>query len=205
MSLVELVFVVIIIGILSAVLAPNFQRESTRQAANQILAHIRYTQHLALIDNKFSNTDQNWYKKRWQIQFSNNSTGTVQSSWKYVIYSDLTLSGNANSKKEVARNPSNPNEYLIGWRTSGMNPTKKLDIGNTFGITDVNLTGGCSSAQRLSFDNLGRPFEGNASSQTSAYQNGRYMTAQCQIVLSGNDGKNITILVEPETGYAHIQ
>ena len=204
MSLVELVLVVIIIGILSAVLAPNFKRESTHQAANQILAHIRYTQHLALIDNKFSNTDQNWYKKRWQIQFSNNSTGTVQSSWKYVIYSDLSLSGNANSKTEVARNPANPNEYLIGWETSGINPTKKLDIGNTFGIVDVNLTGGCLTAQRLSFDNLGRPFVGDPSTQTSAYQNGRYMTTQCRIQLSGNDDKTITIAVEPETGYAHI-
>ncbi len=204
MTLVELVFVVIIIGILSAVMAPNFQRSSTQEAANQIMSHIRYTQHLAMMDDKFSNTDQNWFKKRWQIAFSQ-----VDSKWRYVIYSDLTLSGNPNSKREVARNPANPNEYLIGWSTSGITPTKKLNLTASFGIKDVNgirgvnFQGGCSRAQRISFDHMGRPFQGNPQSQTSAYDNLHYMTAQCRITLTGNDGKTLTIAIEPETGYVH--
>ena len=202
MTLVELVFVVIIIGILSAVMAPNFQRNSTQEAANQIMTHIRYTQHLAMMDNKFSNTDSNWFKKRWQIFFSQ-----AKSRWNYVIFSDLSLSGNPNSKNEVAKNPANPNQYLIGWDVTAIPErqiTKKLNLQKSFGITGVAFKGGCASAQRVSFDHLGRPFQGNPSTQTSAYQNGRYITSQCRIMLSnGNDDENITIAIEPETGYVH--
>ncbi len=202
MTLVELVFVVIIIGILSAVMAPNFQRSSTQEAANQIMSHIRYTQHLAMMDDKFSNTDRNWFKKRWQISFSR-----VDSKWRYVIYhDDANLTGNPNSKREVAKNPSNPNQYLIGWAIAAIplrQITKKLNLATSFGITNVSFRGGCANAQRVSFDHLGRPFRGNPSTQNSAYQNNRYMTIQCQIQLAGNDGKTITIALEPETGYVH--
>ena len=52
-SLIELIFVIVIIGILSSVLVPRFDRPTLIEAAHQIISHIRYTQHLAMVDNKF--------------------------------------------------------------------------------------------------------------------------------------------------------
>jgi len=206
MTLIELVIVVVLIGILSAVLAPNFKRSNLQQAANQIISHIRYTQHLALIDDKFSNSDQNWYKKRWQIQFR---SGGTPKHWSYVVYHDRSLSGNANSKKEVARDPSDPNKWLIGWKISaiGDNFSKKLDLTKSFGIKDVILSPSCSdnNSTRIAFDYLGRPLKGNISSLNNPYgknSTNRLITRQCKITLV-DDEKNITIAIEPESGYAH--
>lgn len=39
-------------------------------AKNQVIAHIRYTQHLAMMDDKFNADESTWYKRRWQIWFS---------------------------------------------------------------------------------------------------------------------------------------
>jgi len=206
MTLIELVIVVVLIGILSAVLAPNFKRSNLQQAANQIISHIRYTQHLALINDKFSNNDQNWSKKRWQIQFRSGGNPT---HWSYVIYNDISLSGNANSKKEVAKNPSDPSKWLIGWNISaiGDNYSKKLDLTESFGIKDVIFSPSCSinNSKRIAFDYLGRPIKGNISSLNNPYgitNTNRLITSQCKITLV-DDEKNITIAIEPESGYAH--
>ena len=78
-TLVELVFVVVVIGILAFALWPTKQPTQALEAARQIVAHIRYTQHLALNDDKFAaHTDtggtdsiaKDWYKRLWRITFS---------------------------------------------------------------------------------------------------------------------------------------
>jgi prepilin-type N-terminal cleavage/methylation domain-containing protein len=203
-TMIELVFVVIIIGIMSAVLAPRADNNSLQQATNQIISHIRYTQHLALSDDKFSNSDRDWYKKRWQIQFSDNKTGDSVKNWKYVVYSDLTLSNNANSKSEVAHNPKNINQYLIGWKTSGLTITKSLNIGKTFGIKNIVFKDGCKGqSKRIFFDRIGRPFKGIPKSQNNAYDSSKLINSRCKIELTGNNNDKITIAIEPETGYVH--
>jgi prepilin-type N-terminal cleavage/methylation domain-containing protein len=207
-SLIELVFVIIIIGIMSVVLAPKMDDNSLQQGVNQIISHIRYTQHLALTDDKFNNSDRNWYKKRWQIQFSDNKTGDSVKNWKYVVYSDLTLSNNANSKSEVAHNPQNINQYLIGWKTSGLTITKSLNIEKTFGIKNIVFKDGCKGqskkpSTRIFFDHIGRPFKGSPGSQSNAYDNNNLINSQCKIELTGNNNDKITIAIEPETGYVH--
>ena len=45
-TMIELVFVIVIAGILSAMIASSFDGNNLRQAADQIVSHIRYTQHL---------------------------------------------------------------------------------------------------------------------------------------------------------------
>ena len=56
-TMLELVFVLVVIGILAAVMIPNMQSTALREAAIQVVSHIRYTQHLAMIDDKFDTTD----------------------------------------------------------------------------------------------------------------------------------------------------
>jgi prepilin-type N-terminal cleavage/methylation domain-containing protein len=206
-TMVELVFVVMIIGIMSAVLAPRADNNSLQQATNQIISHIRYTQHLALTDDKFSNTIQNWFRRRWQIVFYK-SSGTNNGNWVYTIYSDNNMDGTID-RDEIAKNPDHVNKFLTGFYSNANTKvqkssyTKNMDIEKSFGITDIIFAGGCSNnAHSISFDRIGRPFIGLTSNQASAYQNGRLMTNQCQITFKANED-NITIAIEPETGYVH--
>ena len=224
-TMIELVFVIVVVGILSVMIAPNFQGNNLRQAADQLVSHIRYTQHLAMMDNKFDVNDADWYKERWQIFFSTTANSTIS----YSILSDTPSSlGNyqgspkANStytEVSVASNPLNPSTYLIGTSYSTFHNsdterlTQTLDIGNEYGILDLDLSSSCKvgSSTRIAFDNIGRPLRGTFHNFTEVYPSGNIITSQCIIqictvsdctVATGDE--IIEIAIEPETGYTHI-
>jgi len=130
-TMIELVFVMVIIAILSSLAIPNFEQDRLRQAAEQVVSHIRYTQHLALLDNKFQSISSNpgdivedkraqyWYKGSWQIRFLRSAGGT-DNEWAYTIFSDGPndsvsasglddYNGNPNhTEGEIASNILNP-------------------------------------------------------------------------------------------------
>ena len=205
-TMIELVFVIVVIGILAAVIIPNTRTNPLYEAATQLVSHIRYTQHLAMVDDKFdSNASSEWYKKRWQIIFgtSNYTNGTPA----YTIFSDTSKDGEPNPD-EIAVNPLDNSKLLSGGYsgtlyTSDSRATKKMNL-NSYGITAYDLEGGCSGA-RVSFDHLGRPIKGDLSSMSGPYFAGtqRLITQTCNIILSSSEG-NVTIAVQPETGYACI-
>ena len=228
-TMLELVFVIVVVGIISVMIAPSFQNNSLRQAADQIVSHIRYTQHLAMMDNKFDKNESFWYRQRWQFAFS-----YADSRWSYMIFSDKpslagTYDGNPGANNtytdvEVAQNPLD-NNYLIGvknttfanYDTSKL--TDKLDIEKTYGIVDVKMSGGTSSTvKRILFDNLGRPYRGTGASTAAHPINSpvdylatttikiKICTESCVGAnTTANNENELIILVEPETGYTHIQ
>ncbi|WP_331774318.1 prepilin-type N-terminal cleavage/methylation domain-containing protein [Sulfurospirillum sp. 1612] len=211
-TMMELVFVIVIIGIISAMIAPNFQRNSVREAADQLISHIRYTQHLAMIDDQYNPSDPNWYEKRWQLLIGKSSSGTLNSGgyYAYTIFSDTSTSGNPDPG-EIATNPLDNTKLLSGGFSNTLDwederATKALNIGSKYGITNV-TTSGCAGAKRIAFDYLGRPIKGNISSDISPYRATSatisLLTSQCAITIT--DGTtSVTIAIEPETGYAHI-
>lgn len=206
-TMIELIFVIVIIGILAAVVIPRTGSNKLAEAAVQVISHIRYTQHLAIVDDKFdATTGSDWYKKRWQIIFG--TSADTDNTPAYTIFSDTSETGQPDTS-EMAVNPSDKSKLLSGGYSGTLNTTddqatQKMNLGS-YGISSYNLNGGCSGA-RISFDNLGRPFRGNLSSMTGPYTAGtqRLITQTCNIVLTDNDGSTITIAVEPETGYSHI-
>jgi prepilin-type N-terminal cleavage/methylation domain-containing protein len=209
-TMMELVFVIVVIGILAAVVIPREGSDRLHEAALQVISHIRYTQHLAIVDDKFDANDANWFKKRWQIIFSNSAYTDDKPA--YTIFSDTsgTASGNPD-QSEIAVSPFNSSKVLSGGHSGTIDfrtdagkrvATKEMNLGATYGIGSYLLTGGCSGA-RVAFDHLGRPISGNLSSTTTSYQAGRLITQRCDIVLADSE-RNVTIAIEPETGYAHI-
>ncbi len=220
-TMLELVFVIVVLGILSYMVASSFQRNPLREAADQVVMHIRYTQHLAMMDDRFDPNESNWYLGRWQIVFANNSGSDNQ--WAYTIFSDWKggHDGNPNpatstAKSELAYNPQDGTKYLTGG-TSGTNlvhygdaeATKALNLGHAYGITNIIISGGNtgSTASRIIFDEIGRPYRGNTNSGTSTVINSlvdRIATTPITVTLISND-QNMTIAIEPETGYTHIQ
>jgi prepilin-type N-terminal cleavage/methylation domain-containing protein len=209
-TLLEMVFVLVVIGILAAVVLPRTKGNSLQDAGIQLLSHIRYTQHLALIDSKFDANDRNWFKKRWQLVFSSSAAANNQPA--YTIFADTAgnSTGDANSS-EIALNPQNSTQYMTGGYPGAnaldinhddFNGMKKLNLGMSYGVTSVTLSGGCSNS-RIAFDNLGRPMKGDQSSMNGAYTNSRLITQDCLITLS-NGNENLIISIRPETGYANI-
>lgn len=229
-TMLELIIVIVVIGILAAVIIPRTGSNKLAEASVQVVSDIRYTQHLAMVDDKYNSNIANWYRQRWQIAFS-----TAHSTRSYSIFSDspsLTTGaydGNPSAnitytKVEVAKNPLDNYKYMIGVANSNFDnsSTKRispsLDIGKMYGVVDVKMSGGTSSTvKRILFDHLGRPYRGTGSSTATHPLNSpvdKIATSTILIKLcieacvgnnrTANSDTEIMIAVEPETGYAHI-
>jgi prepilin-type N-terminal cleavage/methylation domain-containing protein len=201
-SMIELIFVVVLIGILSAVITPRFERSSLREAANQIVSHLRYTQHLAMIDDKFDPKDQFWYKKRWQLQFKSGNP------IYYYIYNDLNTD-NAVSQNELAKDPMDSTKYLTGDKSISINSgkyNKNMNLTEKFDVQNITFSSSCSfsSSKRISFDYIGRPYRGTLYSMTTPYQSDRIIRDQCTITLQNSESELVKIAIEEETGYVYI-
>lgn len=194
-TMIELVFVIVIVGILSFVISSSFQRNTLIEAADQIVSYIRYTQHLAMSDDVFDPTDATYFRKRWQIRFTNDS---VDNSHRiYWIISDKDKDGTITDTQEYAKNPSNSATILSGDSSHTTLRTKELDLTQTYGVTSI--TNNCApTGGRIFFDALGRPYRDTVFPATSSSQN--LMTAPCTIILSNGETTR-TIEMIPETGY----
>jgi len=206
-TMLELVFVIVVVGILSYFAASSFQRNPLREAADQVVSHIRYTQHLAMQDDKFDANDATWYRERWQIVF--NSDAFTNQTWAYTVFSSRNQNANVDVN-EPAKNPSNPSKELTGGYTGYINTnntlaTRELNLGQYYGVTNIVFSASCQFAgsQRISFDYLGRPLKGVPNGFAAIYQANRLITNDCSIALIGSDG-NVTITIKPETGYTYI-
>ncbi|MCL4430789.1 MAG: prepilin-type N-terminal cleavage/methylation domain-containing protein [Epsilonproteobacteria bacterium] len=202
-TLLELVFVIIVIGILAVLAMPNFRGNPLQTAAEQVASHIRYTQHLAMVDDIFNPNDPTWWQTRWQIQFENAAPNPGKI---YVIYRNLNKDTNENDN-EIARDPLTRQLMKGADKDIAIPPFKYMDnllISKKYGITNVIFSAGCNASgptsNRIGFDNLGRPYT-RSNSAISPYAN--LMTVDCNITLVHPDG-NATITVSPETGYVSV-
>lgn len=199
-TMIELIFVIIVIGILAALSMPSFNRNVIGEAAEQVANHIRYTQHLAMVDDKFDDTDATWWRERWQIRFYENGT---PDNYYYAVFSDKDQNGRGDTaagKDEVAEDPIS-GKLLIGGENALM------DLTGTYGITNVSSTCVTDDATLMTankgsfaFDSFGRPYTGSKNSVTPYSY---LLTQDCNITLQGPDGTAI-ITVRPETGYVSV-
>jgi N-methylation len=196
---------------------PQINRNSLVEAADQVAAHIRYTQQLAMNDNKFDPNDPNWFKKLWRIQFSQTTAKGSAEGWTYTVYYDSTMSGNPNgsadlsdlSRVDFAIDPQNPNKILsAGFQNQAINRNaerinKKLNLSKTYDIRNVEFTNcGDRANQTIVFDSYGRPM-GQVADSTVPYD--RLFVGQnpCTITLTNNAGEHALITIQPETGYVN--
>lgn len=213
---------IVVVGILAATIIPNTKTNPLQEAALQVVSHIRYTQHLAMVDDKFNASDPIWYKKRWQLKFS--KAVVTENKWSYVIFSDRSGGGNPDSR-DIAVNPLDRNKKLTGGsagasmiHTGDDEATEEMNIGKTYGVLDVDFSSACrtgATSKNILFDHLGRPLRGKNSNYVSAYDSGSatnaLIDAGCTITIcsvldcknASNDEK-VTIAIENETGYTRI-
>ena len=222
--MIELVFVIVILGILSSLAMGRMDRDLEQEAASSILSHIRLTQQLALNDNKHLSTGSvnqvDWQKSYWRFQFTNcDFDGDVK-----AIYS--VGSGNRNTnqgklkKEDTAIDPTNGkymfatcNENMIGNDVS-----QQIFVGKHFGVEKMEMKK-CTSpqytGQNFGFDYLGRPHVGISGYKGANGYFNKLATRDCELIVTMgtdinydgeiNDDDNFKIIIESETGHAYIE
>ena len=228
-TLVELIFVVVVIGILAFALWPTKQPTQALEAARQIVAHIRYTQHLALNDDKFAThtyTDKDgnansiakdWYKRMWRIVFSNQNKieGKCDNTgWRYAVYQniagDLSDKGQPNGTIEAARNPAQAGKVLSACYSGlSTNTSDELNLSQTYKIKNIDFSEFATDSriQGIIFDELGRAYP--RGEWNTPYDNSSKFSqgdgSFGRIKLSAKDRSKANILVFAETGYACVE
>ena len=208
-TMLELVMVILVLGIITALALPRIDRDIRHEASENILSAIRYTQHLALMDDVqgVRTGDNSWQRSFWRFGFQGCSDNGVF----YFIASDTSREGNIDLGEE-AIDPANgllfnglntkPCEQDIQDRRS-----PNIFISKNYGIMAGNITygGGCTPAnQYISFDNMGRPHTGNRFSTIPDYSS--VLTNDCILTFSFADTTiaPFSIRIEKESGYARI-
>ena len=181
-TMIELVFVIVVIGILAAVIIPNTRTNPAQEGAIDLLSKIKYTQHLAMVDDKYDASNNTWYKNRWQIKLDATNN-------QYSIVSNVTFAQDTlNSDKNI----------------SNIDLSAKYGVTMTVNGTECSVNNG--GVHGIGFDSLGRPIAGDLNTLTSPYVGTNVdlvKTADCAIVLT-NGSETATINISPETGYATI-
>ena len=227
-TMLELIAVILVVAILSIVLIPRFSDSKLREAADQIISHIRYTQHLAMIEEKYipdpslsdedgavekSKNARYWYKSFWEIHFHTSGTHAPT----YSVYSDSATAtagnaaydGNPKNADLIAVNPQNKLRMCGLASSTSSIPDSEIDtslrLGKKFGLTSLTVTNNCGT-NRFLFDSFGRPYCNTpTSSETTKYffDSDDRLTSTAQIRLC-IDTDCRTISIEPETGYVHM-
>jgi len=210
-TLLEVVMAIVLISVIAIISSSSITKDRFNEAQVAILSDIRYTQSLALRDNKHSFHDTKWQRKYWRIIFSTCRGGSKY----YMIGSDFDKSGASNgyfSKQEAAIDLVEGKP--MWWRNiddcddgGDESVSSRIFITNRYDIVDVSSHGGCSSKYskmgHLGFDHLGRPHYGFGLSTEP--DSNSYIQSTCSMVFVFRNGKYFTIAVEPESGYAHLE
>jgi len=214
-TLIELIFVIVLISILGASAMFYFRSSDNEiaQAANQLARHIRYTQHLALMDDRFDPSDNKWYGERWQIRFFYLETGDRQDNRcffeYYAIFSDrdeANKGGLPDTENELATDPYDKRRLGV---YSGEDSTKSithLRANYNTCITHIYCPNSINSSTSFAFDSIGRPYF--VSTRYDEGVVGAYAGLQreeCRIELTHLDtNQQSEITIHPETGLVTV-
>ncbi|MDD2369628.1 MAG: hypothetical protein PHQ90_10025 [Sulfuricurvum sp.] len=193
-TMMELIFVLIVIGILTVLAMPSFNRDPLAEATEQLANHIRYTQHLAMVDDRFDPANPQWYSEMWTLDIQQ-----VGTDWIYEVFSDLAPYNGNPTAAEEATDPLTGSKF-------GNNDINTTNLTKAYGVQNIVLAGGNDNkgtgvgTRRVTFDNLGRPYR-RASSAANDNWRDYLITSNMTITLTGQDERQAVITVIPETGY----
>jgi len=218
-SLIELIIIIIVVGILYSSINVTLANTSLNQAADQIISHINYTRHLAIVDNKFQyyptnsstiegNRSKYWFKQWWQIRISQKTSG----EYFYEVFSDSPDFNRVGGPvSEYGLEPINK-KYLAG-NYNVDTADKKLKLTDYFDIKKIlynNIE--VTSSIRLIFDNYGNVYslegkQGDGEDINPYDKNERkplLQMAKITLCKDNNCEKNISICISPKIGNVYL-
>lgn len=208
-TMVELIMVIVVMGILASVAIPRMERDVRQEAGDNILSAIRYTQHLALMDNKVNLTadNLNWHRAFWQISFRSWDSGE---SWYYTIFSNNDYDNNVD-KKEAAIEPITGKLLYSSNSTIDVDESSTIFLTQNYGVKEVNFsdcdvktgTSGTNSSRHIAFDYLGRPHKGFT---TATNNMSTLVHEDCTIrfKFTNENLQDLKIRITHQTGYTFI-
>lgn len=153
-----------------------------------------------MIDNKFDADDELWHKMRWTLKFQNcsNKVGGLY----YVVYSDKNKTGHIN-KDETLKDPLTQ-KWLYSNYDCDASSDESDDILLTkkYGITKVDVS--CNSTSTIGQLSFG--YDATVYTKFSSKSNDAYNYAlkqRCVITLYNKSDENVSIIVEPNTGFIY--
>jgi prepilin-type N-terminal cleavage/methylation domain-containing protein len=186
-TMLELVIVIVVAGILSAVILPRMERDSLREATSQVVRHIQYTQHLAMVDDVYDDSNATWYKAMWRISFRSNNC--------YVVSSNTDHNTNYD-RNESATDPLT--KTLLYSNTSCVQDStdnSNMFLQEHYDIDSITFSD-CGDNRFIAFDYLGRPHKTLSSSND-------LVSSLCKITLHSG-AREAVISITPETGYVKV-
>lgn len=199
--MIELVFVIVILGILAALAIPRMDRDLRQEAADNILSAVRYTQHLALLDNRHKFDEANWQKSFWTIRFQ--ADGSF-----YTVSSNIDYNANVD-RNESAMDPANGKLFYSADSIIDTDESPNIFL-YKYGIDTVDFTNcqttanGNNTSTHIAFDYMGRPHKGVYNTATNDYRT--VMRDDCEIIFKFTDTSidDIHLLIMQETGYTYL-
>ena len=233
-TIYETIIVLVVIGIISAISISRLNTDKLQEATDKVISTIRYTQHLALVDDKFipseefSNYSNNiqkekdakfWFKKWWMFYIRDLNGNSITSSDSIpgpdiVVFSDAPSTYNNNkfnrnpSKQEIAIDPQT-GKLMCGHKYDSGFSDDEIDRSynlHQYGVKKVIIISECSSKGKILFDEIGRPHcvKPNNDSLLNPYDHIIRNQIRIKLCMNENCSENSQICIEPITGYVHI-
>jgi prepilin-type N-terminal cleavage/methylation domain-containing protein len=195
-TMLELVFVIVVVGILSAVFIPRFERDNAGEAAYQIARHIRLAQHYALIEDRADDAPVGvkWQATLWRITFVSGSNGDC-----YMVHADRDGNGGNPGADERARDPQTGN-WVWGGQTCSdatANVNEDVLLWKSYGVNSVDVACEHAGIKNIAFDHMGRPGQIVSSDMD-------YFDNDCTVTIGTNDSHTATISISKESGLTRV-
>ncbi|GHV58607.1 hypothetical protein FACS1894103_0330 [Campylobacterota bacterium] len=205
-TFLELIIVVVIVAILSVIALQYLYRpDYLVEVVDRAISDLRYTQHLALSDDKYEDRDvaggYAWEKTRWKLQFAQDTNGL----WLYRIFADryvagATLNGldGVPQDDEYAIDPLT-HQFLAGGDDDRFVPA--LSLGKNMEITNVvvRLGSGFKPQTTIMFDERGKPI--TQSCNPTFCDPAAWVRETITITFTHRDGESMSICILPITGF----
>ena len=199
-SLIELIFIITIISIISMQFFPKNIKSNLNLAAEKIIIHLKNTRYQAMIDNKFNHLDELWFRERWTLKFQNCSSKV--GGLYYAVYSDKNHGGQIN-KSETVKDPLTQKWlYSNNDCDASSDESKDILLTKEYAVTKVEMScNATSTIGQISFGYDGKVYTKLGNKPEDTYNN--VLKEKCYITLYDKSNENVTIVVEPNTGYAY--
>lgn len=220
-SLLELAFVIVILGVVLGVAKFYFVADKNLAlAAKQIQNDLAYTRNLALMQAAFRAFDtgvakDEWFKARWQVYFIRSKSATNDEQ-TYTIFLDKNGDGNANLGKnelnldrEIAVDILNAKKLMNSGQSGVISKdderaNARFNIEKKFGVKAVEFKGACAGATRVIFDEFGRLYSPLKNANAPYEKLLFHKNAPCIIRLKNAQEQSICIVLDTLSGYAFV-
>jgi len=195
-SLLELIFIILVVGIIASQSIQKNNLSKLTLAKNQIILHLKYTRYIAMLDNKYDYEDILWHKKRWSLKFEHCDKDI--GGLFYSVYSDANGGGGVN-KEEVLKDPLT-NNYIFATsckKDSLYDKSKFVLLTKEYEIENIDVS--CNETATIGQISFG--YDGKVYAKNGKNEEEYEIKEPCKIKLYDKHNQSEEIIIYPNSGY----